>query len=74
MKYYALIPMLLLTACSGGRFDDTQSRKVVMPPVIQYDSDQRRKAADEIRGGQCPMLTEFAKDYKWTRDKIRVVE
>ena len=71
---FVLVMPLLLTACGGKRFDTTQSTKLLLPPVIQYDSDLLQSAANEVESGKAPALTELVKDYKVTRDKIRIAQ
>lgn len=65
---------ILLTACGGGNFDTRESTGLVLPSIVQYDSETLSQAADEIEGALCPALTELAKDYKLTRDRIRLAQ
>lgn len=64
--------MPLLTACAGGNFDTKKSTNLVLPPIVQFSSKVRESAAREIGGGQCEGLTEIARSYKATRDKLRI--
>lgn len=64
----ALIPMLLLTACSSTGFN-----KSVAPSVVEYLSVKQEAAAKEISSGSCPTLTEFMQDYCVMRDQSRVL-
>jgi hypothetical protein len=67
-----LIMPLFLAACATNRFDTGQSTGLVLPPVIQYDGELLEKAADEFESGAAPALTELVKDYKLTRDRLRI--
>ena len=74
MALFVLITPLLLTACTKGVSNARKSTSLVLPHVIQYDGGLLDQAASEIEGASCPALTEFAKDYKLTRDRIRVAQ
>ena len=63
---------LMLTACGSARFDTRESASLVLPLVIQYEGGLLDKAADEAEAGTCTAHVELGKDYKWTRDKLRV--
>lgn len=71
---FALTMPLLLTACGGGRFDTRESTNMVLPPVIQYEREFLQTAANEVEGKQCESLNELTKDYKTTRDKLRIAK
>lgn len=68
----ALVALPLLTACETGRFDTKKSTALVLPPVIQYEREFLQRAADEVERNSSPALIELAKDYKLTRDKLRI--
>lgn len=63
--------MPLLIACETTRFDTSKSTELILPPIIDYDEYFRHQALKEIIANKSPILTELAKDYKLTRDKIR---
>lgn len=65
---------LILTACAQTRFDTKKSTGLIIPTVIPYDSDFLNKVADEAEGGSCPMHVELGKDYKLTRDRLRIAK
>lgn len=69
-----LTTMILLTACSGGRFDTAKSTNLIIPAVIPVDRQTGLLVAEEVKGGSCPALTELAKDYKLTRDRLRIAK
>lgn len=62
----------LLAACGTERIDTRESTSLVLPPVIQYEGELLDAAAQEVESGNAPALTELAKDYKLTRDKLRI--
>lgn len=67
-----LVTPIFLTACAGERFDTRKSTSLVLPPVIQYEGKLLDQAADEVDAGTSPALIELVKDYKLTRDKLRI--
>lgn len=71
---FVLMTPLILSACSGGRYDTAESIGLVLPPVIQYERGFLAKAADEVKAGHCPAHVELGKDYALTRDKIRIAQ
>lgn len=69
-----LMMPIILTACADRRFDTSQSISLVLSPIIQYESQFLNTVADEAEGGYCPAHVELGKDYKLTRDKIRIAK
>ena len=69
---FAPILALILTACGPDRFDTALSTSLVLPPVIQYEEKFLSTAADEAEQNFCPAHIELGKDYKFTRDKLRI--
>lgn len=63
----------LLAGCGQARYDTTESTKILLPKIVQYDAEIQSMAADEVRSGSCPALTEFTKDYVQLRDRLRLV-
>lgn len=57
---------LLLTACA------TEVSECSGLTVIKYSEPAQIMAADEMEGGQCPMLNKFINDYSVLRDQARV--
>lgn len=74
MKLFAPLIALTLTACAPARFDTAQSTSLVLPPVIPYEREFLNTAADEAEAGQCRAHVELGKDYKVTRDKLRIAK
>lgn len=74
MRLYVLLTSLMLTACAPARFDTAQSTSLVLPPVIPYEQEFLNTAADEAEAGQCRAHVELGKDYKVTRDKLRIAK
>lgn len=65
---------LILTACGTARFDTAQSTKLILPPVILYTPALQSAAADEAESGVCTAHVELGKDYKLTRDRLRIAK
>ena len=59
--------MLLLTGCSKAHFN-------VAPDVQEYSKADQRKAAAEIRGGGCPVISGMMGDYLIMRDQSRALK
>ena len=74
MLLFALTTLLMVSACGTERFDTGQSTSLVLPPVVQYEGKLLDQAHAELEVGACPAHVELAKDYKWTRDKLRVAQ
>ena len=64
----------LLSGCAGGGFDTKKSTSLLLPQVAEYEQSLLRGAANEIENGQCRALTELAKDYYVTREKLRIAK
>lgn len=67
-----LIPLVTLTACETVHSDTSKATQLILPPVIQYSRSFQNKAADEALANTCPAHISLGKDYKLTRDRIRV--
>ena len=74
MKLFALIPLILLTACAGGVSSDTQSFCLVLPVIKNYSQQDMDAVANEVEANQSPMQTELIKDYKVIRDETRIAK
>lgn len=72
MALFALAIIPFMTACGTDRIDTGKSTALVLPPVIQYDGSILDDAAREVKERSCPALIELAKDYKLTRDRLRI--
>lgn len=66
LQIIALTALVLSSACAKAPSDAGLS-------VIQYSRVLQSKAADEIEGGQCPVMGDvFMPDYGVLRDQARV--
>lgn len=78
MRYgiIALTAMVLLSGCAGEPSKVTvQSKRLVLPDVVEYPVDIQNKAADEMNGGSCSVLSDvFMPDYGVMRDQTRVAK
>lgn len=72
MKYRNLLILLILSGCVNTN-TDYKACKVTAPVIVQYSNASQDKAADEIQGGSCPMLANFASDYEVMRDQSRLL-
>jgi len=60
------MPLVLLSACGTEVFR-------IAPDVISYDKETLNKAADEMEGGSCPVLSNvMMPDYQVMRDQSRI--
>jgi len=64
----------LLTACAQERFNQDTQLQIVLPHIPEYKQSVMNAAADEVASLSCPALTEFAKDYKVMRDRLRILK
>jgi hypothetical protein len=71
---FVLMTSLILTACKTETFNTALSVSLVLPPVITYNQETLDKAVTEAQAGQCPVHVEFGKDYKLTRDRLRIAK
>ena len=71
---FALAILFLLSACSEARFDTKQSTALILPATPPVDEQTSSQAVEEIESGSCPALTELAKDYLQTRDRLRIAK
>ena len=63
------MPMALLNACAQERFD------YLTVDIVNYDKVTMDKAASEIEGGSCPVLSDvFMPDYSVMRDQARAAK
>lgn len=70
MKFAIIVLMLplLLVGCGGGH----SNARLIMPDVVSYPQSVMTRAADEIDGGSCPVLSDvMMPDYGVMRDQAR---
>lgn len=64
----------LLTGCESTLSDSSaEINQVNYPIVVEYDAQTQEKAAAELEGGSCPVLSEMIVDYGQMRDETRVL-
>lgn len=78
MKYgiIALIVAVLLNGCEGAPSNvAAQSKRLVLPDVVEYPITVQTKAADEMDAGSCTVLSDvFMPDYLVMRDQTRAAQ
>lgn len=61
--------MLSLSACAQV---SSKNSSLTLPDVIEYPLEAQKKAADEVKSRQCPIIAEtFMIDYKIMRDQTK---
>lgn len=78
MRYgiIALIALVLPSACTEAPSKvAATSKRLILPDVVEYPKEVQRKAADEMIGGRCPVISDvFMPDYGVMRDQTRVAK
>lgn len=70
----ALPIALMLSGCAPATFNTAQSAALILPPLISYDPELLKQAADEAEKNTCQAHVELGKDYLLTRDRIRIAK
>lgn len=78
MRYgiIGLTAMVFLSGCGAEASKvPIQSKRLILPDVVEYPIDIQKKAAEEIDSGRCHVLSDvFMPDFSVMRDQTRVAK
>lgn len=71
MRYLIIaIALISLPSCTKG-VSNEDTKRLILPSVIQYTPSQQTQLAEELESGSCPVSKEFITDYYIMRSQTR---